>query len=59
MASRRYPGTIPVLPAMFLRSARNAGFQIVAGTPEELGARLAAEVPMVKDLVERTGIKPE
>ena len=40
-------------------AARNAGFQIVAGPPEALGARLAAEVPMVKDLVERTGIKPE
>jgi tripartite-type tricarboxylate transporter receptor subunit TctC len=34
-----------------------AGFQIVAGPPEELGARLAKEIPMVKELVERTGIK--
>jgi len=40
-------------------AARKSGFEIVAGTPEELAARLAAEVPMVKDLVARTGIKPE
>jgi tripartite-type tricarboxylate transporter receptor subunit TctC len=40
-------------------AALKAGFQIVAGPPEGLGARLATEIPMVKDLVERTGIKPE
>ena len=40
-------------------AARKSGFEIVAGTAEELAARLAAEVPMVKDLVARTGIKPE
>lgn len=36
--------------------AHNAGFEIVAGTPEQLAARLAAEVPAVKELVERAGI---
>src|SRR5215217_2764415 len=39
--------------------ARKAGFEIVAGTPEQLAARLAAEVPSVKELVTRAGIKPE
>jgi tripartite-type tricarboxylate transporter receptor subunit TctC len=39
--------------------ARRAGFEIVAGTPEQLGARLAAEIPSVKELVARAGIKPE
>jgi tripartite-type tricarboxylate transporter receptor subunit TctC len=38
-------------------AALKAGFQIVAGPPEGLGARLATEIPMVKELVERTGIK--
>jgi tripartite-type tricarboxylate transporter receptor subunit TctC len=40
-------------------AARNAGFEIVAGTPAELAARVAAEVPMVKELVAKTGIKPQ
>jgi tripartite-type tricarboxylate transporter receptor subunit TctC len=35
--------------------ARRAGYQIVGGTPEEL----AAEIPAVKELVARLGIKPE
>jgi tripartite-type tricarboxylate transporter receptor subunit TctC len=39
--------------------ARRAGYQIVAGTPEQLAARLAAEIPAVKELVGRLGIKPE
>jgi tripartite-type tricarboxylate transporter receptor subunit TctC len=39
--------------------ARKAGFEIVAGTPEQLAARLAAEIPSVKELVARAGIKPE
>jgi tripartite-type tricarboxylate transporter receptor subunit TctC len=40
-------------------AARKAGFEIVAGTPAQLGARVAAEVPAVRELVERAGIKPE
>jgi tripartite-type tricarboxylate transporter receptor subunit TctC len=40
-------------------AARRAGFEIVGGTPEQLGARVAAEVPAVRELVERAGIKPE
>jgi len=40
-------------------AARKSGFEIVAGTPDQLAARLATEIPMVKDLVARTGIKPE
>lgn len=39
--------------------ARKAGFAIVAGTPEQLSARLAQEIPAVKELVARIGIKPE
>jgi tripartite-type tricarboxylate transporter receptor subunit TctC len=40
-------------------AARRAGFEVVAGTPEQLAARVAAEVPAVRELVERAGIKPE
>jgi tripartite-type tricarboxylate transporter receptor subunit TctC len=40
-------------------AARKAGFEIVAGTPEQLAARVTAEVASVKELVARTGIKPE
>jgi tripartite-type tricarboxylate transporter receptor subunit TctC len=39
--------------------AHRAGYQIVAGTPAELAARLASEIPAVKELVARLGIKPE
>jgi tripartite-type tricarboxylate transporter receptor subunit TctC len=39
--------------------ARKAGFEIVAGTPEQLAARVASEVPAVRDLVTKAGIKPE
>jgi tripartite-type tricarboxylate transporter receptor subunit TctC len=37
--------------------ARRAGYQIVGGTPEQLAARLAAEIPAVKELVGKLGIK--
>jgi tripartite-type tricarboxylate transporter receptor subunit TctC len=40
-------------------AARKSGYEIVAGTPEELAKRLATEIPLVQDLVARTGIKPE
>lgn len=39
--------------------AQRAGYQIVAGTPAQLAARLATEIPAVKDLVSKLGIKPE
>jgi len=39
--------------------ARKAGFEVVAGTPEQLAARVAAEIPAVRELVEKAGIKPE
>ena len=39
--------------------ARKAGFEVVAGGPEQLAARVAAEVPAVRELVEKAGIKPE
>jgi tripartite-type tricarboxylate transporter receptor subunit TctC len=39
--------------------ARRAGFEVVAGTPEQLAARVAAEIPAVRELVEKAGIKPE
>src|ERR1700681_166039 len=42
-----------------LAQAHNAGFEVVAGTPQQLSARLAAEIPAVKELVARIGIKPE
>ena len=35
------------------------GYQIVAGSPEQITARLHAEIAGVKDLVARAGIKPE
>jgi tripartite-type tricarboxylate transporter receptor subunit TctC len=39
--------------------SRRAGFEVVAGTPEELTKRIATEIPLVRDLVEKAGIKPE
>jgi tripartite-type tricarboxylate transporter receptor subunit TctC len=39
--------------------ALRAGYQIVAGTPQELAAKVAAEIAQVKELVARLGIKPE
>jgi len=42
-----------------IEQAHRAGFEITAGTPEQLAARVAAEIPMVKELVEKAGIKPE
>jgi tripartite-type tricarboxylate transporter receptor subunit TctC len=39
--------------------ARKAGFEIVAGAPEQLAARVAAEVPAVRELVAKAGIKTE
>lgn len=41
------------------QQARRAGFEIVAGTPEQLAARVAAEVPAVRELVAKAGIKTE
>jgi tripartite-type tricarboxylate transporter receptor subunit TctC len=40
-------------------AARKSGYEIVAGTPEQLAKRLATEIPLVQDLVARTGIKAE
>jgi tripartite-type tricarboxylate transporter receptor subunit TctC len=39
--------------------ARKAGFEVVAGTPEQLATRIKAEIPAVRELVEKAGIKPE
>jgi tripartite-type tricarboxylate transporter receptor subunit TctC len=39
--------------------AHRAGFEIVAGPPEDLLARRKMEIPAVRELVERAGIKPE
>jgi len=39
--------------------AQRAGYQIVGGTPDELAARLASEIPAVKELVGRLGIKAD
>jgi tripartite-type tricarboxylate transporter receptor subunit TctC len=40
-------------------AARRAGYQIVAGTPEEMSRRLVSEITGVKELVAKAGIKPE
>ncbi len=40
-------------------AARRAGYQIVAGTPDEMTKRLVAEIAGVKELVAKAGIKPE
>ena len=42
-----------------IEAARKFGYQIVAGTPEQMTARLVAEIQGVKELVARAGIKPE
>jgi len=39
--------------------SHRAGFEVVAGPPEALTKRIQFEIPMVKDLVEKAGIKPE
>ena len=40
-------------------AARRAGYVIVAGSPDELAARLVAEIAGVKELVAKAGIKVE
>ena len=40
-------------------AARRAGYEIIAGTPEQMTARLVAEIAGVKELVAKAGIKPE
>ena len=40
-------------------AAVRAGYQIVGGTPEQLGARLAAEIALTRELVGRLGLKPQ
>jgi tripartite-type tricarboxylate transporter receptor subunit TctC len=39
--------------------AHSAGFEVIAGTPEQLTARMKMEIPAVKALVARAGIKPQ
>ena len=36
--------------------SRKAGFEVVAGTPEQLSARIKAEIPAVRELVAKAGI---
>jgi tripartite-type tricarboxylate transporter receptor subunit TctC len=36
--------------------ARKAGFEVVAGTPEQLAARVKAEVPVARELASKAGI---
>ncbi len=36
--------------------SRKAGFEVVAGTPAELSARIKAEIPAVRELVTKAGI---
>ena len=42
-----------------LDQAHNAGFEVVAGPPEQLASRLTTEIPAVKALAAKIGIKPE
>jgi tripartite-type tricarboxylate transporter receptor subunit TctC len=42
-----------------IEAAKKFGYQIVAGTPEQMTARLVAEIAGVKELVARAGIKPQ
>ena len=42
-----------------LEAARKAGFEVVAGTREQLARRVAAEIDGVRELVARAGIKTE
>jgi tripartite-type tricarboxylate transporter receptor subunit TctC len=42
-----------------IEAARKFGYQVVAGSPEQMTARLHAEIAGVKELVARAGIKPE
>jgi tripartite-type tricarboxylate transporter receptor subunit TctC len=39
--------------------AQRAGFAIVAGSPEQLAARVDAEVAMVREVVSKAGIKTQ
>jgi tripartite-type tricarboxylate transporter receptor subunit TctC len=65
-------GTPPEIVALLVKEAREAmkrpdaieaakkfGYQIVAGSPEQMTARLYTEIAGVKELVARAGIKPE
>jgi tripartite-type tricarboxylate transporter receptor subunit TctC len=42
-----------------IEATHKFGYEIVAGTPEQLGARLVAEIQSVRELVAKAGIKPE
>lgn len=42
-----------------LDMAHAAGFEVVVGKPEELTARMEKEIPAIKALVERAGLKPQ
>jgi tripartite-type tricarboxylate transporter receptor subunit TctC len=65
-------GTPPEIVALLVKETREAmkrpdaieaakkfGYQIVAGSPEQMTARLHTEIAGVKELVARAGIKPE
>jgi tripartite-type tricarboxylate transporter receptor subunit TctC len=40
-------------------ATRRAGYEIVAGTPEQLGARLVSEIEVSKELAAKAGVKAE
>ena len=42
-----------------IEAAKRAGYQIVAGTPDDMTRRLVTEIAGVKELVAKAGIKPE
>jgi tripartite-type tricarboxylate transporter receptor subunit TctC len=42
-----------------VEQAHRAGYEIVAGTPEQLAARLAKEIPETRELIQRLGINPQ
>jgi len=42
-----------------VEAAHRAGYQIIAGDPDQLTRRVVTEIQGVKELVARAGIKPE
>ena len=65
-------GTPPEIVALLVKESRaafqrpeaidqahRAGFEITASTPDQLARRVATEIPMVKELVAKAGIKVE
>ena len=60
IVAKLHDATVRALRSPDIRERMNAiGFDVVAGTPEEFGAFMKAEVERWTRAVERGGIKPE